>query len=53
MQPSEQASVRPLPRVQSQPSKPPKLTAARNADRRVEMRQERLVSAWLRSLATR
>ena len=55
MQQSQQAPRRPAPTVPttSRPIKSPKPSAVRTTDRRVVLRQERLVSAWLRSLEVR
>jgi hypothetical protein len=47
LQPSELATARPASRVPTPSIKP---SAARFDERRVVQRQERLVSAWLRSL---
>jgi hypothetical protein len=52
VQQTEQA-VRPAPTVTIPPVKSPKPSVVRTVDRRVVLRQERLVSAWLRSLEVR
>ena len=54
MQQSPQAPPRPSsPVIPASAAKAPKPSAKRTDDRRVVLRQERLVSAWLRSLELR